>query len=175
MLRIDVNASREVQATVLAIRNAGTEIARQYRQALAGMAGPAWSEAVRGRVATRMQTRVLSDTARVRVSNQNVRLSSAAVGRPLSRRTGGAGPARPADIARLVEFGGSPTKRTRYNRTSPKGNRHTVTRRTMTGYGDRAPKGNAVYPALADMVPRIAALAVQTCVRTLADAFDRKG
>jgi hypothetical protein len=174
MLRIDIGSSRELQAAVLAVRAAGTEVAREYRQALTGMADPAWRESVRGRVTTRMQTRVLSDTARVRVSSQNVQLSAGLVGRPLSRRTGGAGAATPGDLARLVEFGGSATKYTRYYRRSKAG-RHAVTRRTMTGYGARAPRGNAVYPALSDMVPRVAALIVQTCVRTLADAFDRKG
>jgi hypothetical protein len=175
MLRIDVRSSRELRAAVLAIREASREVARQYRQELKRVADPAWRESLRGNVHTRLQTRVLADTGRVAVSSQNVRLSSATVGRALSKRTGGAGAAKPADIARLVEFGGAPGKYSTYQRRSAGGGRHTVRRRTMTGYGPQARGGNVVYPALADMVPRVAALLVQTCVRTLNDAFDRKG
>lgn len=171
-MRIDIRGSAELAAVVLALRDSTTTIQREYRQALQSMAGPAWAESVRGRVGTRMQARVLSDTARVRVSNQNVQLSAATVGRALSKRTGGAGAAKPADLARLVEFGGSPSKYSTYRRKGKGGAEHDVRRRTMTGYGPRAPKGNAVYPALRVMVPRVASLVVQTCVRTLAEAME---
>lgn len=160
---------------VLAVRAASTEIQRQYRQALKAMIEPAWREELRGNVTTRLESRVLLETNRVAVSNQNVRLSSATVGRALSKRTGGAGAAKPATLARLVEGYGPPRDMySTYKRKSKRGGTHTVRRRVMTGFGPRNLKGNVVYPALARIVPRVAALAVQTCVRTLNDAFEGK-
>lgn len=175
MFRIDVTSSRELQAVLLAIRGASTEISRQYRQRVKAVADDAWLEAIRGRVSTRMQSRVLLGSARTAVSNQNVRLSAGTVGRPLSKRTGGAGAARPVDLLRAVEFGGSQTKYSDYQRRARGATgKHDVRRRTLTGYGAFNRKGNAVYPALKETVPRIAALIVQTCVRTLRDAFEGK-
>lgn len=173
MLRIDVHSSRQLQAAVLAMRGASTEISRQYRQGLKAMVEPAWLAELRGNVTTRLQSRLILDTARVAVSNQNVRLSVATVGRPLSKRTGGAGAAKPADLVRLEEFGGSPGYSS-YKRRRKGGAPHDVRRRVMTGYGPRTPKGEVVYPALAHMVPRVASMIVQTCVRTLHDAFEGK-
>lgn len=173
MLRIDVRSSRELQAVVLAVRAAPSELAKQYRQRLKAMTDEAWSDELRGRVSTRMQSRVLLDTARTKVSDQNVQLSVGTVGRALSKRTGGAGSARPVDLLRAAEFGGSMTKYSDYKRRSKHG-RHDVRRRTLTAWGPFNRRGNAVYPGLAAVVPRVAALMVQTCVRTLADALEGK-
>ena len=175
MFRIDVASSRELQAVLLAIRGASTEISRQYRQRLKAVADDAWLESIRGRVTTRMQSRVLLGSARTAVSNQNVRLSVGTVGRPLSKRTGGAGADEAVEVLRAVEVGGSQTTYSDYKRraTGATGT-HDVRRRTLTGYGAFNRRGNAVYPALGETVPRIAALIVQTCVRTLHDAFEGK-
>jgi len=107
MLRIDVHSSRELQAVVLAVRGASSELARQYRQRLKAMADEAWTSEIRGNVQTRLQSRVLLDTARTRVSNQNVQLSVGTVGRQLSKRTGGRGAVTPGELVRAAEFGGS--------------------------------------------------------------------
>jgi hypothetical protein len=174
MLRIDVNSSRQLQAVVLAVRAASNTVAREYRQRLKGMTDAAWTDELRGRTSTRLQARVLLGSARTRVSDQNVQLSVGTVGRALSKRTGGAGAVRPVDLIRAVEFGGSQTKYSDYQRRSKRGGRHDVRRRTLTGFGGFVRKGNTVYPALGVMVPRIAALMVQTCVRTLQDALEGK-
>jgi hypothetical protein len=173
MLRIDVHSSRQLQAVVLAVRGASTEVSRQYRQALKAMTDAAWTEEIRGRVTSRLQSRVLLDTARTRVSNQNVQLSVGTVGRALSKRTGGRGAATPAELVRAAEFGGS-QRYSDYDRRSRRGRAHDVRRRTLTGWGEHNRKGNAVYPALGAIVPRVASLMVQTCVRTLHDAFEGK-
>jgi hypothetical protein len=108
-------------------------------------------------------------TARVAASNQNVRLSAATVGRPLA---GGLDPKREA---RAVEFGASKDHRATYTATSTRGRRFTVTNRhTARQLPRRNPKGHTFYPAVAQIVPRIASLWVQTVVRTLAEAFEGK-
>jgi hypothetical protein len=173
MLRIDVHSSRQLQAVVLAIRGASNEVAKQYRQALKGMADEAWTSELRGGVHSRLASRVVLDTARTRVSDQNVQLSVGTVGRALSKRTGGRGDAKPVDVLRAVEFGGS-QRYSDYTRKSKRGRAHDVRRRTLTGFGSFNSRGNTVYPALGAVVPRVAALMVQTCVRTLADAFEGK-
>jgi hypothetical protein len=173
MLRIDVHSSRQLQAVVLAVRAASNEISKQYRQSLKAMTDAAWSEEIRGRIGSRLESRVVLETARTRVSDQNVQLSVGTVGRALSKRTGGAGGVRPVDVLRATEFGGS-QRFSDYDRRSRRGRRHDVHRRTLTGFGPHNPKGNAVYPALGAIVPRVASLMVQTCVRTLQDAFEGK-
>lgn len=173
MLSIDVHSSRQLRAVVLAVRGASTEVRRQYRQNLKAMTDAAWREELAGYVGSRLESRVVLETARTRVSDQNVRLSVATVGRALSKRTAGAGAAKPVDLVRAVEFGGS-QRYSRYKRESSRGRLHDVKRRTLTGYGEHNRKGNIVYPSLAAVVPRVASLMVQTCVRTLADAFEGK-
>lgn len=168
MLRIDVNSSRELQAVLLAVRGASAEIRKQIRQQTKAVALQAWQEAVNANVSTRLESRVLGQTARVSVSDQNVRLSSATLGRSLS------GGLKPPDNFGPVEFGGSSGKVTTYSRRSRNGGTHSVTRHTLAGFRPRNSRGYVFTPALREMVPRIASLWVQTVVRTMAEAFEGK-
>lgn len=168
MLGIDVRNSRELRATFLAIRNAGPELQKQIRAGLKTFALPEWQEAVRGNVTTRQQTRVLSDTAKVRVSNQNIRLSAGDAAKRLS------GGAKARDIAHATEFGADRNRTKSYtgrrgSKTFPVHNRHTTRQ-----FGSPRRKGYVVYQAAAEIIPRVAALAVQTVVRTLLDAVENK-
>lgn len=169
--RISVWNSRELLATILAIRQAPREIQKQIRQQLKSITTPEWQKAMAEQAsivsAARVSSRVLVQTARVSVSNQNVRLSSATVGRPLR------GGLNPKTEAHALEFG-SHDKKTTYTATSTRGKRFSVTRHTARQLPRRNRKGWVFYPAVAEMVPRVAALMAQTTVRVIAEAFEGK-
>lgn len=153
-------------AATIALRTLDRDNRKVIRQQTKAVAGPIWTEAVMGKVSTRLESRVLGSTARVTVSDQNVMLQSARIGRSL---TGGA---KPADIVAGAEFGSNQGTRRGYTATSRRGRRFTVTRRTQAQFRPRNRKGYVVYPAAAEVIPRIAALWVQTIVRGVHEAFE---
>lgn len=166
-LRISVFASKELQTAIAVLKGADREISKQIRQHLKSVTSPEWQEAVRGRTGSAQEVRVLSDTARVQVSNQNITLKSGAIGKPLS------GGARPRDIVKAVEFGASSTQPVTYTTRSRKGNSYRVTRHTHNQFRKRTSTGYAVYPAAAQVIPRIAALFVQTTIRTFFELVEK--
>lgn len=166
-MRLDVTKSRELMATILALRSIDKTLSKMVRQQTKRIAQPEWMRALERRASTALERRVLSATAVVTVSNQNVRVQSASKGRPLS---GGLSPK--AHYA-AIEFGATPSPTT-YTRRSSKGKTHRVTRKTSTGLRPRNAKGYVFYPAAREMVPRIASLWVQTAVKTIANALEGK-
>jgi len=146
MLRIDVQSSRELQALILSVRRADREVQAQIRKQTRLVTTPEWQKALAEQAVTPFEHRVLVATARVAVSNQNVRLKSATLAKKLS------GGGRVNDLAKQAEFGSNRAAQFR------KSNR----------------KGYVVYPALAQIIPRIAALWVQTAVRTFHEALEGK-
>ncbi|RPE75198.1 MULTISPECIES: hypothetical protein [unclassified Frondihabitans] len=159
-LRISLHGSKELQAVVLRLKTVDREIATQINKATRAMAEPVWKEAVRASVTNRMETRVLSDTARVSVSRGNVTLKSATIGKSL------AGGTKPYEIAHAVEFGAD-RESSRQTLTSKK-------RHTKRQFRPRNRKGYVVYPAAAEVIPRIASLWAQTVVRTLHEVIEGK-
>lgn len=168
MIRLDVRNSRELQATLLAIRRAPSEIQKQVRQQTKAKLLPEWQKGLRERADTRLQHRVLADTAKATVSNQNVRLSSAGSAKKLS------GGLQPSKNGRGVEFGASPEKYRTYDRRSKNGGTHKVTRRTGRPMGPTNRKGNVIFPTVSELIPRFASLWVQTTIRTFYDAIEGK-
>jgi hypothetical protein len=154
-LRISVFNSKELQGTIVALKRLDKELAKQIRRAVKALGQPEWQQALAKEADTERQTVVLVRTARVAVSNQNVTLSSATVGRSLQ------GGAKPSDIAHSDEFGA--------DRDFRRGKRH-----TRRQFKPRNRKGYVVYPAAASFIPRMASLFVATTVRTAHEAFERK-
>jgi hypothetical protein len=168
LLRINVNSSKALQATILALKGMPAELSKQTRAAVKSFSDTEWREAVRGNVTTALETRVLSDTARVAVTNQNVTLKSATVGKSLS------GGYKPSQLARTTEFGATQDATATYTATSRKGKSYTVrNRHTHRQFKPVSRSGYAVYAAAARIIPRIAAAYVQTTVRTLHEAFEK--
>lgn len=168
-MRISVFSSAELQATILALKGMERELAKQIRAAIKSFTQPEWQEAVRGNVSTRLQTRVLSDTARVAVSDQNVTLKSATIGKSLS------GGLTPSELMHSAEFGADRNFTRSYTSTSSRGRQFTVhNRHTRRQFAPRNLKGHVVYPAAASIIPRIASLFVQTTVRTFHDLIERR-
>lgn len=168
MLRIDVRGSRELQATILSIRRAPTEIKKRIRQHTKDIAATEWTKALAERAETRLEHALLVNTARVQVSDQNIKLKSGSLTKKLS---GGLPVSEGAPIA---EFGTNTQAKKTYQRKSKKGGFHSVTRRTRRAFKPINNKGYVVYPAAGEMIPRIASLWVQTTIRTFYEALERK-
>jgi len=151
-------------ALAQALREAEPEMRTQIRKHTKPVVEPVWQEAVRGRVQTRMQARVLSDSARVAVSDQNVMLRSAGAGRLSS------GVER-SRIYPGVEFGAN--RDAVGTATSTKGKRYP--RRTRRQFQLPRRKGYVVFNAAREVIPRIASLWVQTAVRTLHEKLEQGG
>lgn len=159
-LRISVHGSRELQAVRARAKELPRELASQLNKQTRAQAEPMWKEAVAARVETALEARVLANTARVSVTRSNVTLKVAAIGRSLR------GGAKPADIYAGVEFGA--------NREQQRPTQYAKKRHTQRQFKPRNRKGYVVYPAAADVIPRIASLWVQTAVRTTHEALEGK-
>lgn len=166
-MRISIFASKELQAVVGALRNLDRETKKTIRKETKNMTAKAWEQAVAEQASTRLESRVLVRTARVRVSDQNVTLSSASIGRSL---TGGL---KPSESFAAVEFGAADQKVT-YTATSRRGRSFQVTRNTRGQLRPRNNKGYVVYPAAAQVIPRIASLWVQTVMRGTYEALEAR-
>jgi CRISPR/Cas system endoribonuclease Cas6 (RAMP superfamily) len=122
-----------------------------------------WLSEITSRASSTLEHRVISSTSTVAVSNQNVRVQAAAKGRRLS------GGLDPKTDYPAVEFGANRGKRKTYTRKG-----HRVTRRTAVQLKPRRKSGYVFWPAAEEMIPRLAALWVQSIVKGIANVFDGK-
>ncbi len=162
---------KEVQGVIAAMQGFDKETNTQLRKATRDVIGPAWQQEIGSRVSTPLERRVVGDTARVTVSNQNVVLKVAQVGRKLP------GGAKPADIVGPVVWGANKGKTKTYRQSARRGgaahevkNRHT--QRQFKPFRGKA--GYVVYPAASSVIPRLTSLWVQTVVRTFYDLTERR-
>lgn len=168
-MRISVYQSRELLAVTTGLKNFTREVQTEIRRHTKAMAQPEWQKAVTENASTRLEQRVLAQTARVQVSSQNVQLQSARVGRKLS------GGLDPKAYWYRVEFGGyQKFVRKGIKATSRLGNEYTYNRRTLVQFRPYKKTGYVVYQAAAEIIPRIASLWVQTTIRTLAEIIEGK-
>ena len=145
----------------LAMRAVPTDIKREISARTKAAAKPIWSQETRERAATRVQQRVLVNSADVSVTARNVTFKSGGKGRlssgvPVER------------LARSAEFGMNASKP--ISSKSKKGTAYTRTAGNTFGPNRRA--GNVVYPAAREAIPRVASLWVQTARRTIHEAIE---
>ncbi len=145
MAIVSVRQSAHLKATVLALKAAPASIRRDVRKQTRTVAGPEWMRALEAEATTVQESRMLVATARVQVSDQSVKVTSAG-----SKRKALSGGATPIGQGKAFEFG------SRY------------------GHGIKPVRrgGYVFYPALAEMAPRIIALWVQTSVRVVHNALE---
>lgn len=160
--RISLNIDSPLRSMLLAMRTVPAEVRKQIAASTKRAALPIWTDETREGATTRLQQRVLVDSARVGVTQRNVFLRSGGTGKlrtgtPVSR------------LAAAAEFGIGPEKVV--TSTSRKGTKY---QRRMGNTFPRRKGGNVVYPAARRSIPRFASLWVQTAVRTILDAFDGK-
>lgn len=168
-LGIDIGKAPELQAAVLGLRRAEKDMQRLVRQQTQAKLLPEWQNVLAEHAETRLEHRILVQTGRVRMSNQNVRLSSATVGRKLS------GGLSPKDGYGPVEFGADRSQVASYPATSRKGRAYRVrNRHTRNQLRPRRPNGYVFYPSVKAVVPRFASLWVQTVVRAFHEGIEGK-
>ena len=166
--RISAFASKEIQATILLLKGADRTIAKELRAQSKKVIQPVWQEAIKANAQTALEVRVLGDTARATVSDQNVTLTAGGIGKALR------GGAKPLDIFHAVEFGADRDKEAGYS-THRKGTRYDIrARQTQRQFKRRNLKGYVAYPAAAEVIPRVASLWVQTVVRTFHEIIEGK-
>lgn len=164
--RISLLVSRDMRVLVEAARSLPDEVRKQLRAQTKRAAQELWRDELAQHTGTRLQNRVLVDSARVSVTDQNIMLKSAQVGKlstgiPVSQL---AGPA---------EFGASPTKKV--TQRSGRGPNRTYTRRMGGAFGPNRRRGHVFFPAVRDGIPRVASLWWQTTYRTVAETFAKAG
>lgn len=157
-MRVSVFVSPELQALLTRIKELPADTRKQVRQATKGAALPIWRESVAAHAAGR-QDAVFVRTARVAITDRGVNLQAARVGKPLS------GGLNPRTNWQALEFGGTPDVRRTVETTSRRGKRYSVVRRTQAQLRPRKRTGYTVYPAVAEAVPRVLSLWLQTVAR----------
>lgn len=147
MAIVSVRQSAHLKATVLALKAAPKSIRADVRKQTRAVAGPEWMRALEAEATTVQESRMLVATARITVSDQSVKVTSAG-----SKRKALSGGATPIGQGKAFEFGSN------------------------KGHGRQLPPvrrgGYVFYPALAEMAPRIISLWVQTAVRVVHNALE---
>lgn len=161
--RISLLIDSPLRDVLIAARSVPREVRSQVNAHVRRTVEPIFFEEVRGRGDTRLQQRALVTPARVGVTARNVFLRSGSVGK-LSSGT------PVSKIAKAAEFGANPNKQIRQR--SRKGKQYT--RRLGNAFGAPRRGGAAFNPAARDSIPRIAALVVQTTIRTTLDLLEGK-
>lgn len=151
----------------LAINRSETYVRRAIRTFIKSELTSPWLNAINDRASTRLERQVISATSTMTVSDQNVRVQSAAKGRKLS------GGLNPKTDYPAVEFGASRNKTTTYSRGGRRASPR-VTRHTARQLRPRNTRGYVFYPTAEAMIPRLASLIVQTVVKGYSNIFDGK-
>lgn len=160
--RISMTIDSPLRTMLIAMRSVSADVRKQIASETKDAAQPIWFEEVREGASTRIEQRVLVDSARVGVTQRNVFLRSGGVG---TLRSG----TPVAALASAAEFGMSPTKEIATR--SRKGK--TYTRRAGSAFP--APRRlGPVYSAAGRSLTRFASLWIQTAVRTLLDKMEGK-
>jgi hypothetical protein len=166
MAGISVLVSKDLRTLLDALRGLPAETNKQIQKATKSAALPIWQDEVKSNVTTRLEARVLGQTAKVGVTKSNVFLRSGQVGKlssglPVSVLSQAVEYGRPADAP-------IPAKG---KMVSKNGVRYT--RRSGTAFRPRNRKGYVANEAGRDSIPRYAALWISTAVRTLHEQMEK--
>lgn len=153
--RISLLVDSPLRKLAVVYRVLPSDVRKQVNQATKVAAQPIWKAETAERSVTRIQQRVLVDTAKVGVTNRNVFL-----------RAGGG---KLAALQSAAEFGrpaAAPIKSRSKRGTAYK-------RTTGSLFGDRERRGKVVFPASRASISRFASLWIQTTIRTLHEAGEK--
>lgn len=154
-MRLDARRSPSLAAAIQVMHTMPNDVAKATRQHSKAVIEPEYKKGLAERApAARMFHKRLVAPAQAQVSDSGVKL--------IAGRNG--------DLVRETEFGAYREEVTTYTRKG-----HKVTRRTQRQFHHYTKKGHAVYPTITDMIPRIAALWVQTVYRTVAETVEKRG
>lgn len=149
---LDVRRSREIQATILALRGAERSIRTGINKRARSTIVPLWRAEVNARARTSLQRRIIASGARATASDRGVKLLAATSGRPLS------GGLIPSDQWQGAEFGAA--------------DQRVTARRGSTSYPlwvnrqyeNRKPHGTVAMDAASRVGTKLVALWVETVV-----------
>lgn len=158
------DAPPELRAIAVALRAASKDVRKDSYARMRETMNPAWRSEVAGHLtgANRLESRMLNVGVRVAAGNPPTLVAASS-----SRRVG-RGELTPSGDFQIQEFGSHGTKRSKMK--SRKGK--TYFRRTTTGLPPFTKGGRVLYPALASVLPRIAAFYAQSVIRAYMDALD---
>lgn len=159
------DAPAELRAAVLAMKRADKEIRGDISQRMRSVMGPAWKSEVTHHLtgAGRMEARMLTPGVRIAAGNPPTLIAASS-----SRKVGNG--LIPNVNAPGYEFGSHGTRVSEV--TSSKGK--TFKRHTTRGLPGYKKTGRVVYPAAANILPRVAAFWVQSIVRAFMDAAETR-
>ena len=160
--RISLLIDSPLRDLALVYRAIPADVRKHINRETRTEAQPIWKQETAERATTRIQQRVLVDSAKVGVTNRNVFLRSGGTGRLRSGTPVVA-------LASAAEFGRpAPTPiKSRSKNGKP------YTRTTGAAFGIRQNKGNVVHPAASASIPRFASLWIQTTLRSLHEAAEK--
>ena len=167
MLQIDVEQSKEMQATILALKQMEPTLRKRIYAATREKIVPEWRQELAANAANHLDERVLLGGARVDVSATTLKFKAAQSKKKMS------GGASPFDIGHAVEFG-AVWHRAEISATSNRGKNYTYTRTLNKQFKPRRQQGHVAFPAIGRLVPRFAALWVGITIKTMYDALERK-
>lgn len=159
-MRISAFVSPELQALLTRITQLEPETRKELRKATKGAALPIWTESVNANLTTRAEGIAFGKTARVAVTDRGVRLQAARVGKALS------GGLNVKSQWHALEFGAERETVRTVDMRSRKGTQYTARRHTQRQLRARRKSGYVVFPAVAEAIPRVLSLWLQTVQRT---------
>lgn len=167
MLRTGDN--RALEAAVLAFKRGDRALKSTMNKETRTRMTPVWKSLVESKAAARGGTSavVLGKGARIKAG-----LPPVAVAATSGRKMRGG--LTPRDDWHAFEFGGQRSKETTYTRRSPKGTTHQVTRHTSRQLPGRTKQGWVVYPAVAEITPRMVSMWIFIIAETYRNAAESR-
>lgn len=159
-----VNSLAEFKGAALALKAAPREIRNDINRTVRADASGWWKDAIAARATTKMDKLVLAKGARIQPGNP-ARAIAASSRRPLADGL------VPDTDARAWEFG---TTQPEHQDTYTRRDGAKVTRHVKRQLPRATNRGRVVYPAWADVAPRLVAMWVQIIVRKIHESLDRK-
>lgn len=161
---LDVRKSKELQATILALRDMDRTLRKRLYAATRANIVPEWRQELAADAAGHLEELALAG-ARADVSAFGVKLKAYSSTKKLS------GGASPAMIGHAIEFGAN-WRRGDVTATSARGTRYTYSRVLNKQLKPRRRNGYLAWPAAVRMIPRFASLWVSLTIRTMHDAME---
>lgn len=164
---LSAQGSRELRATALAMKIVARDVRSAINKGTRETMNPVWRDAVAAHARTPMDQRVISKGARIAAGNPPYAIAASST----KRLSGGF---TPATQFAAYEFGANQQTVRTYTSRSPKGTTYKITRHTTHQLPTFTPKGRVAYAALGKFGHRLASLWVQTVVRMIYDASERR-
>lgn len=158
----------ELRAASIALKRVDRSLRQDINSAMRQQGNAIWRAETAARTRTRMDEAILTRGARIAAGNPPVAIAASSK-RPIGRGRR----LVPNKAWAAWEFGAEAQNLpTTYQRKSPNGGSHQVTRRTKKGLPPRYRKGRVLYPAVEASAPRLASLLVKLVVAKVMDAID---